>query len=101
MKYETLKKTIGIKVLTGIILIAYAVYRVYKCSITATKLNVIPFMACCIAIVIVGFVSAAICEYFANKKRIHPISGAIRRQLVEGTFLAVAIIMICIIIYVI
>lgn len=101
MKYELFKKTICIKLLTGIILIAYVFYRIYTCSITGTQLNMIPFMVCCIVIVIVGFVFAAICEYFANKKRIRPIPGAIRKQLVEGAFIVAVIIIICIIIYVI
>ena len=101
MKYKPLKKTIGIKLLTVIILIVYVINRMYTCAITAAQLEIIPFMACCIVIVMAGFALAAACEYFYNKKRAHPISGAPLKQLVEGVFVTVVIIIICIIIYVI
>lgn len=101
MKYKPLKKTIGIKLLTGIILIVYVINRVYICSITAAQLKVIPFMVGCIVIVMAGFALAAACEHFANKKRAHPISGAPMKQLVEGVIVTVIVIIICIIIYVI
>ncbi len=103
MKDSPLKKTIYIKLklLTGIILMIYVSYHIYACSMAASQLNIIPFMAGCIAIVITGFGFAALYEYATNKKRTHEIARAPIRQLLEGVLIAIVIAIICSIIYLI
>lgn len=101
MKSRSLNNTACIKLFTGIILISYVLYRIYKCSVIASQLNIISFMAVCIAIVIVGFGSATVYEYFIGKSENRQVKNAIIRQMIEGLLIVILIAIICSIINII
>ena len=44
MEDKLLKKAVLIKALTGIVLLAYVEYRIYRCAVTSIALAVFPFM---------------------------------------------------------
>lgn len=98
---KTENKTIGIKLLTGIVLMLFVISQIYLSAVTASQLKVIPFMAVCSVIVAAGFIAAALWERSANKKRAYPIPGAAVRQLLEGLAVIAVIVVICCVIYVV
>ena len=100
MKDKLSKKAVLIKALTGIVLLAYVGYRIYRCAVTSIALAVFPFMISCVVIVLLGFTVAALCEYFSSR-RIDAMSlRRVARHLIEGVLLAVVIIIICVVILV-
>ena len=44
MEDKLLKQAVLIKALTGIVLLAYVEYRIYRCAVTSIALAVFPFM---------------------------------------------------------
>ena len=44
MKDRLSKKAVLIEALTGIVLLTYVGYRIYRCAVTAVPLDVFPFM---------------------------------------------------------
>ncbi len=55
MKDRLSKKAVLIEALTGIVLLTYVGYRIYRCAVTAVPLDVFPFMIFCVVVVLLGF----------------------------------------------
>lgn len=100
MKDKLSKKAVLIEALTGIILMAYVGYRIYRCAVTSIALAVFPFMISCVVIVLLGFTVAALCEYFSSRRKDAMNLRRVARHLIEGVLLAVFIIIICVVILV-
>ena len=100
MKDKLSKKAVLIKALTGIVLLAYVGYRIYRCAVTSIALAVFPFMISCVVIVLLGFTVAALCEYFSSRRKDAMSLRRVARHLIEGVLLAVVIIIICVVILV-
>lgn len=100
MEDKLLKKAVLIKALTGIVLLAYVGYRIYRCAVTSIALAVFPFMISCVVIVLLGFTVAALCEYFSSRRKDAMNLRRVARHLIEGVLLAVFIIIICVVILV-
>lgn len=100
MKDKLSKKAVLIKALTGIVLLAYVGYRIYRCAVTSIALAVFPFMISCVVIVLLGFTVAALCEYFSSRRKDAMNLRRVARHLIEGVLLAVFIIIICVVILV-
>ena len=100
MKDKLSKKAVLIKALTGIVLLAYVGYRIYRCAVTSIALAVFPFMISCVVIVLLGFTVAALCEYFSSRRKDAISLRRVARHLIEGVLLAVVIIIICVVILV-
>lgn len=100
MEDKLLKKAVLIKALTGIVLLAYVEYRIYRCAVTSIALAVFPFMISCVVIVLLGFTVAALCEYFSSRRKDAMNLRRVARHLIEGVLLAVFIIIICVVILV-
>ena len=100
MEDKLLKKAVLIKALTGIVLLAYVGYRIYRCAVTSIALAVFPFMISCVVIVLLGFTVAALCEYFSSRRKDAMNLRGVARHLIEGVLLAVFIIIICVVILV-
>ena len=100
MEDKLLKKAVLIKALTGIVLLAYVGYRIYRCAVTSIALAVFPFMISCVVIVLLGFTVAALCEYFSSRRKDAMSLRRVARHLIEGVLLAVFIIIICVVILV-
>ena len=100
MKDKLSKKAVLIKALTGIVLLAYVGYRIYRCAVTSIALAVFPFMISCVVIVLLGFTVAALCEYFSSRRKDAMSLRRVARHLIEGVLLAVFIIIICVVILV-
>lgn len=98
MKDRLSKRAVLIEVFTGIILLAYVGYQIYRCAVTSVSLAVFPFMLSCVVIVLLGFTAAAFCEYFSSRKKDAMRLRRVARHLIEGVLLAVVIIIICVII---
>ena len=100
MEDKLLKQAVLIKALTGIVLLAYVGYRIYRCAVTSIALAVFPFMISCVVIVLLGFTVAALCEYFSSRRKDAMNLRRVARHLIEGVLLAVFIIIICVVILV-
>lgn len=100
MKDRLSKRAVLIEVFTGIVLMAYVGYRIYRCAVTSVPLAVFPFMISCVVIVLLGFTAAALCEYFSSQKKDGMTLRRVARHLIGGVLLAVVIIIICVIILV-
>ena len=100
MKDRLSKKAVLIEALTGIVLLAYVGYRIYRCAVTSIALAVFPFMISCVVIVLLGFTVAALCEYFSSRRKDGMSLRRVARHLIGGVLLAVVIIIICVVILV-
>ena len=100
MKDKLSKKAVLIKALTGIVLLTYVGYRIYRCAVTAVPLDVFPFMIFCVVVVLLGFTAAALCEYFSSRRKDGMSLRRVARHLIGGVLLAVVIIIICVVILV-
>ena len=100
MKDRLSKKAVLIEALTGIVLLTYVGYRIYRCAVTSIALAVFPFMISCVVIVLLGFTVAALCEYFSSRRKDAMSLRRVARHLIEGVLLAVVIIIICVVILV-
>ena len=98
MKDRLSKRAMLVEVFTGIVLLAYVGYRIYRCAVTSVSLAVFPFMISCVVIVLPGFTAAALCEYFSSREKDAMSLRRAARHLIEGVLLAVVIIIICVII---
>lgn len=96
MKHRLSKWAIFVEALTGTALI---IYTIYACGMTAAQLAVIPFMLCCVIIVIAGFAVAALCECLVNKTQIESVSKVIIRQAIKAAVLVAVIAAICFVIH--
>ena len=94
MEDKLLKKAVLIKALTGIVLLAYVGYRIYRCAVTSIALAVFPFMISCVVIVLIGFTVAALCEYFSSRRKDAMSLRRVARHLIEGVLLAVFVILV-------
>ena len=100
MKDKLSKKAVLIEALTGIVLLTYVGYRIYRCAVTAVPLDVFPFMIFCVVVVLLGFTAAALCEYFSSRRKDGMSLRRVARHLIGGVLLAVVIIIICVVILV-
>ena len=100
MKDRLSKKAVLIEALTGIVLLTYVGYRIYRCAVTAVPLDVFPFMIFCVVVVLLGFTAAALCEYFSSRRKDGMSLRRVARHLIGGVLLAVVIIIICVVILV-
>ena len=100
MKDRLSKKAVLIEALTGIVLLTYVGYRIYRCAVTAVPLDVFPFMIFCVVVVLLGFTAAALCEYFSSRRKDEMSLRRVARHLIGGVLLAVVIIIICVVILV-
>ncbi len=100
MKDRLSKKAVLIEALTGIVLLTYVGYRIYRCAVTAVPLDVFPFMIFCVVVVLLGFTAASSCEYFSSRRKDGMSLRRVARHLIGGVLLAVVIIIICVVILV-
>lgn len=94
-----MKMSKGIKVLTGLILILYVQYCIYKCAMAAVPLDVIHFMICCIIIVTAGYTAVILYKYFSENDNPQSFWGIVRKEFVEEVLLIILITVICAAVY--
>lgn len=98
MGHKRSKPVIFIETLTGIALIVYVYYHVRICGMAGVRLEMIPFMARCVIIVIAGFVIATLCECVTNKARIELIPKVILGQVIKVLVIVAVIVIVCLIV---
>ena len=90
-----------VKIVTGIVLLISSTFQIFTSVTVGKQLNIISFGLVCIAIVLIGFTIAALCEWFNNRNHVESITKVVIKQLIEGVFVSVIIFIICFTIYMI